>query len=233
MYTLTIIVLSILSILLLVYNPKLYRSKVFGFWLAISCLVGWTEFVFFLRHDAWVFGPGHVIDWEILGTTIEDILFCPNFAVIFFKLFEITGRRFRQRVYNPDDKLILAVFAFWIALAYYDLGSQFSKYMSLRTVLGFIGMIYCWNRASFRHCLLFVTIVYCIGFFWDLPSVATRVWWYIPENGIIPHIYDGMYATILGAQFPIELFGYYFTGGFFSFWTISFLYAYFQKQNSS
>ena len=225
MYTLTITILCILSLIFIISDYKLYKDKAFLFWLVISCLVGWIEFVCFLRHDAWLFDPNHVLGIHIAGVTIEDILFCPCFSVIFWKLYHLTKRKFKQRVFNPTDKLAFAVVVCAIALAYFDLGSLFAKYMSLRTGLGLIGLVYCWNSASFRHSMLFLVVVYCIGFFWDLPSVANKIWYY-PETSII---YDGIAFNILGAKFPIELFGYYFTGGFFSFWMIAFLKEYFRK----
>lgn len=227
MYTVTICALCLISILLVVFDFKLYKRKAFIFWLGISCIVGWVEFVCFLRHDAWIFHPAHVIGVKILGVTIEDILFCPCFSVIFYKLFHLTKSKFKQRVFNPNDKLIFAIIVGTIALVYYDLGSQFAKYMALRTALGFLGLVYCWNKISFRHSILFLTIVYIIGFGWDLPSVAGGVWLYIEDVLAIPKIYDGIYFTIFEARFPIELFGYYFTGGFFSFWMIAFLENYF------
>jgi hypothetical protein len=103
--------------------------------------------------------------------------------------------------------------------------------MALRAGLGFVGMIYCWNYASFRHCSLFLIIVYIVGFGWDLPSVANEIWVYIKAGQPAPKIYDGLTFKILSAEFPIELFGYYFTGGFFSFWTISFFKKYFEGQH--
>jgi hypothetical protein len=103
--------------------------------------------------------------------------------------------------------------------------------MALRAGLGFVGMIYCWNYASFRHCSLFLIIVYAIGFGWDLPSVANEVWVYVKAGHPAPKIYDGPTFKILSAEFPIELFGYYFTGGFFSFWTIAFFKKYFEGQH--
>jgi hypothetical protein len=132
---------------------------------------------------------------------------------------------------NPTDKMIFFLVAFGVCLTYYDIGSQFSKYMALRAGLGFIGMIYCWNYASFRHSAIFLIIVYIIGFGWDLPSVANEIWVYVKSGQPVPKIYDGLTFKILSAEFPIELFGYYFTGGFFSFWTISFFKKYFEGQH--
>lgn len=229
MYTLCIIVLSVISALLITTNTNLYKSKSFLFWLIVSCVVGWTEFIWFLRHDAWIFSPGNVIGFKILGVTIEDIIFCPCFSIIFYKLYHCTKFKFKQRIFNPTDKLIFTIIVGSIALVYYDIGSQFSKYMALRTGLGFIGLLYNWNNASFRHCMLFLIIVYVIGFGWDLPSVAGKIWVYMDDPNNMPKIYDGLYLSIVGAKFPIELFGYYFTGGFFSFWMISFFEEYFKR----
>lgn len=232
MYTVIIAILCVLSVSLVTFDFKLYKRKPFVFWLIISCVVGWTEFICFLRYDAWVFSPVHVLGVEVLGVTIEDILFCPCFSVIFYKLFHMTAGRFKQRVFNPTDKLTFAIGVCTIALVYYDIGSQFAQYMALRTALGFLGLFYCWNRVSFRHSMLFLLIVYVIGFGWDLPSVAAGVWTYMADPNNIPKIYDGFHLSILGAKFPIELFGYYFTGGFFSFWMIAFLERYFCFMNN-
>lgn len=223
MYTLIVIGLCVISGLLITLDFKRYKTKPFLFWLIVSCLVGWVEFVTFLRFDAWVFDPKHVTGLRIAGVTVEDILFCPCFSIIFYKLFHLTERKFKQRVFNPTDKLWFTIAVCGIALVYYDIGSQFSKYMALRASIGFVGLLYCWNNTSFRHCLFFLTIVYIIGFGWDLPSVANKIWVYPVESPV----YDGMSLTILGARFPIELFGYYFTGGFFSFWSIAFFERYF------
>jgi hypothetical protein len=193
--------------------------------------VGWTEFVWFLRYDAWTFFPQHVLGIQILGVTLEDWIFCPCFSIIFYWIYHKTRLRFQQRVFNPTDKMVFFLIAFAVCLTYYDIGSQFSKYMALRAGLGFIGMIYCWNYASFRHCSLFLIIVYIVGFGWDLPSVANEIWVYVKAGQPAPKIYDGLTFKILSAEFPIELFGYYFTGGFFSFWTISFFKKYFEGQH--
>lgn len=227
MYTLIIMALCVISIGFIGFNARLYCTRAFLFWLVISCIVGWTEFICFLRFDAWVFAHQHIIGWWIAGVAIEDILFCPCFSIIFYQLYDWTKGKFKQRKYNPTDKLIFAIVVFAVALLYYDLGSQFSKYMAVRTCIGFVGMLYCWNTVSFRHCALFLIVVYLIGFGWDLPSVRGGVWVYIQDDKI-PLIYDGLYFSILSAKFPVELFGYYFTGGFFSFWIISFVRQYFK-----
>lgn len=226
MYTIIIMVLCVLSVLIVTLNWKLYRKVSFLFWLLLSCGVGWVEFVCFLRYDAWVFAPQHVTGIKLLGVTIEDIFFCPCFSVIFYKLYYWTRGSLTQRIFNPADKLLFAVMCFGIALVYYDIGSQFSKYMALRTAIGLVGLVYCWNAISYRHSMLFIFVVYCIGFGWDLPSVAYGVWTYLP-NGNVPQVYDGLYFITFGAKFPIEMLGYYFTGGFFSFWSISFFERYF------
>jgi len=230
MYTLIISILILFSLYLYFTYHKKYDCKAFYYWFFTSCMVGWVEFVCFLRHDAWLFDHKHVIGLRILDVTIEDYIFCPCFSIIFWWLYDLTKKKFKQRVFNPDDKLLFTIGVFLIALIYYDIGSQFSKYMALRASIGFVGLIYCWNWASFRHCGIFLIIVYIIGFGWDLPSVVTKIWTYIDcTTGVPSKIYDGKVFAILGAKFPIELFGYYFTGGFFSFWTISFFRCYFER----
>lgn len=222
MYTMIISFLCLTSFFIISTNLKLYKTKAFLFWLCSSCFVGWVEFILFLRYDAWIFDSLHVIGIKIFNVQIEDFLFCPSFSVIFYLLYYKT-KKWSIRVCNSTDKLIFTLFILGIALIYYDVGSQFSKYMTIRTLLGCTGLIYCWNYSSFRHCILFLLIVYIIGFGWDLPSVNLGIWTYPIES----KIYDGLFIKIINAVFPIELFGYYFTGGFFSFWTIAFFDKYF------
>ena len=225
MYTAIIIFLLCIAVLIISRQHKLFTTKKFLFWLMTSCMVGWTEFVMFLRYDAWVFSPKHITGIKLLGVTIEDYLFCPAFAVIFYWLYHKLKRNLKQRTYNPTDKLCFALAVLTIMVIYFDLGSLFAKYMFFRAALGCIGLIYCWNYSSFRHCSIFLAIVYLIGFGWDLPSVNWKVWWY----PLASMIYDGFGIKIHNAVFPVELFGYYFTGGFFSFWMISFFDKYFDK----
>jgi hypothetical protein len=230
MYTISVVVLCVISIFLIVNNTYLYKDKAFLFWLLISCFVGWNEFVSYLRFDAWVFDPLHIIGFKIIGVTIEDYIFCPCFSIIFWKLYHCTKLRFKQRVFNPTDKLIFAVFSIGIALSYFNIGSIFGKYMALRASIGFVGLFYCWNSASFRHALYFFLIVFMIGFGWDLVAVNLGHWTYIQDVKNISPVFDGLYLKIINAIFPIELFGYYYTGAAFSFWTMALLEKYFGNQ---
>jgi hypothetical protein len=232
-YTLCIIVLILISIYLVADNTKLYRSKAFLFWLIISCCFGWTEFYCFLRWGAWIFNPKHITGIFIAGVTIEDILFCPSFSTIFYKLFHWSKFRFRQRVYSPTDKLIFAMFLFGVIVFNFDISSLFGRYMSFRTFVGFGGLLYVWNSSSFRHAAIFMAIVFAIAFCWDLPSVHFGIWTYIKDPKYISIIYDGLYVKIWGALFPVEILSYYISGAAFSFYTIAFLEKYFscQKKN--
>ncbi len=225
MYTVTIIYLILMSYVIIYYNPKMFTTKKFLFWLVASCMVGWIEFVMFLRFDAWVFDPKHITGLKLLGVTIEDYLFCPAFSIIFYALYHKLKFKFKQRVFNPTDKMIFALVVSGIMVAYYDMGSLFAKYMFFRAALGWIGLIYCWNYSSFRHCITFLFVVYLIGFGWDLPSVNMKIWTY-PLSSTV---YDGLHLKIFKGIFPVELFSYYFTGGFFSFWMISFFDKYFSS----
>ena len=230
MYTICILILVLTASYFIANDPKLYRSKPFVFWLIISCLVGWTEFYCFLRWDAWVFDPKHVIGIVIAGVTIEDYLFCPAFSVIFWKLYHWTKFKFRQRKYSPTDKLIFAIFLFGIIVFNFDISSLFGRYMSFRTFIGFGGLLYVWNKSSFRHASVFMAIVFAIAFCWDLPSVHYRVWTYIENPKNISIIYDGLYLRIWGGLFPVEILSYYISGAAFSFYTIAFLKNYFKSQ---
>jgi len=225
-YTVTISILCVFSLGLLLFKWKEYKNVRFYFWLPFSCMFGWIEFICYLRYDAWLFNPKHVIGLKIIGVTIEDYLFCVCFSIIFYWMYNKTKLLFRQRQFNPKDKLLFVLPMVAILVLYFDIGSIFSKYMSFRAGIGLLGLVYCWNKVSFRHCIFFILIVYVIGFGWDLPSVANKIWYYT-DGKTISQIYTGITFNILGGIFPIELFGYYFTGALFSFGSLAFFDKYF------
>jgi len=230
MYTLQIGILGLLAGFFLVKDFELFRCKAFVFWLIISCLVGVSEFVWYLRFNAWVFDQSQVLGIKILGVELEDILFLPIFSVIFWKIYHVTEFRFIQRVFSPTDKLCFCILIFFLALNSYNIGSTFSQYMYLRLMLGLPGLIYVWNSSSFRHAMIFMLIVFCIAFFWDFWALSTGLWLYIPDLNNIPKIYDGMHFQILNARYPVEYFIYYISGSFMGFYFIALLKKYFSSQ---
>lgn len=231
MYTICILALCVLSTFFITQNYQLYKRKCFSYWLVTSCLVGWLEFFFYLRHDAWIFDPGHICGLYVLGVTIEDIIFCPCFSIIFYWIYHRLKPKYSQRVYNPDDKMIYAIAVLGIIVFNFNIGSVFGKYMAFRTALGCIGLLYCWNFSSFRHSLIFMLIVFCIAAGWDIPFVNLEIWVYTKDIQSFPPVYDGhLYLKIFKAIFPIELWSYYVSGAMFSYWTLAFFDRYTSRQ---
>lgn len=216
MYTAQIFLLVIISAYLLMKRWEEYRRIDFWFYFCFTCLFGWTEFYHFLKYDAWVFDPKQITGTTICGVTIEDLIFCPCFAIIFSRIYFWLKPIFKQRSHNPWDKMgfVLALLA--IGVFFYDMGSPFSKYMAFRLGIGLVAYAFTWNMSSFRHCGIFLLIVYVIGFGWDLPAVNLE-WWVYVKDGVIPPIYKGDIITIFRGQFPVELFVYYLSGGLFAF----------------
>jgi len=230
-YTIIVIILILISIRLILTNKSRYHHAKFYLWLVTSCVVGWSEFIGFLRYDAWLFDPQQIIGIRFLGVTIEDYIFCPTFAIIFYWMYFKTKNMFFQRKSNPKDKLIFMIIIGLVAFAYYIVGSPFSKYMSLRFAIGSIGLFYCWNFSSFRQNVIFLFVVFCIGFLMDLVCVNLNIWHYPIGDKALFKVFNGSYLTLLNAKFPIEIFAYYFSGGFFSFGMLSLYDKYFTESS--
>ena len=225
MYTILIWFLLLVAACMVGFDFRTFRSKSYVFSLITFCLLGWIEFVNLLGGTipAWSFPDNQVIGITFMRVTIEDILFCPIFATIFYWIFKKTQTVFIMRCFNATDKAIYLLFSFVFILVMYFLFTDFANYMAFRMFVGLLCLFYTWNKSSFRHRTMMIMVIYLTGFVLDLIFINLNAWYY----GVMSPIYCGNTVRLIEAVFPVEIFFYYLSGAIVIYeiimaWTIYF-----------
>lgn len=224
MYTKTIIILGVFSIILQSIRWKKINKKVFFSWMFICCSYSWLEFAAFNYADpkmaAWEFSKIHITGLYFMGMTIEDFFFPVIFGIIFFNLHNYADRKI-----NYTSPLFLKVFVLWfhvtILLFFAVFGGKFGQFQAFRMGIGLVLIcFYTFNSWDLRQFHVLMIGIFLIAGVWDIWANC----WSTPQQWFYRNIetllnsnvyanYKFYWFKIGKGWFPLSIMPYYYVSG--------------------
>ena len=234
MYTITIIILLIISIFYLICDRKYINWYILSLFVIICSCYSYIEFYFCNNFDmvpAWIFGKNAIIGISIFTIPIEDIFFTPIFAVFFYALYQVFPK---ER--DIAEKYELALFALLIllmGLSFFLFSGTFGRYSSIRLFI-IITLLSKYCRIKLNEMIIFCLMIIIFAFLWDLWALNTNQWQYREFlTGINSNVFNNSkwnWLLIYHAWFPLEIFFYYLNGSIFGYLILNFLSNYIQEK---
>lgn len=234
MYTVTIFILLIISIIYCIYNRKNINWNILSLFIIICSFYSYVEFYFCNTYDstpAWMFSENAIIGIRIFTIPIEDILFSPIFAIFFYAIYQLFS--VNRNILEKYVIIILSFVIIMIGILLFLYSGIFGKYSSIRLfVIITLFTPYC--KFKIKQMVIFCLIISLIAFLWDLWALNTFQWMYrnyfTGINSIVFNDSKNNWLLIWKAWFPLEIFFYYVNGSIFGYFILNFLTNYFTNR---
>lgn len=228
MYTTTILILLTSVVWLCIYRKNSTNWYILSLFTMICSFYSYVEFYYCNNFDpllpAWNFSKNAIIGWKILSIPIEDILFSPICAVLFYHFYNIIPAS--KNILEKYVKVLLTLIILLISIFLFLYLESFAKYSTFRLFFSIILMTP-FVLVKVKQMLIFLASVFLFAFLWDIWAVNTLQWVY-------RDFFTGVHSTafssktwnwilIWRAWFPLEIFYFYLNGGIFSYLILNFL----------
>lgn len=184
MYTATMAGLGIIGLLwLYIYSTE---NKINWMYFFTSCtfftLLGWMEFAHLNIKDSiagWIFNPAHVTGVMVGIIPLEDFLFAPIMAYLFFLMYVSSIKHCGEASRSREGyKTITFAGMFLLTFFFFVFGEYLSKYSAIRMLVGMLGILYAWDNWNLKHFYLFMGGCTVGSMAWDLWANFTEQWLY-------------------------------------------------------
>ena len=234
MYTTTMIALTVLVSIWFLYYKK--RNKINYLYMYSACglfvFFGWIEFASLNIKDVmpgWVFNIKHVTGIMIGVVPLEDVLFAPVMAVVFFLLYIFTDK-YIEHTSTKIGKVSTMTGLFLLTFFFFVFGNYLSQYSAIKMSLGMLGILYAWKEWDLKHFFSFLGVSIVAALVWDLWANMTEQWLYRVDPALSSFQaemfakYGKQYSNIFmdykwnwvkigNSWLPIEIMPYYYING--------------------
>jgi membrane-associated HD superfamily phosphohydrolase len=218
----------ILSIILLIKNRKKIDWTLYVITTIFFSVFAWLEFQFCNTFDpvtsCWQFSKSAILGYYILSIPIEDIVFAPVCATMFYIIwiFTISKKRYENIETKLNTKIasiIMLIISVLIGQYFFCFGGDFGKYQNIRYVIGFIALLWCYNNIYKTRFIILLFSIFLFAFLWDIFALNSFQWvykdYFIGRVSKIWNLDNSQWFLIGKGWFSTCTFFYYFSGAVF------------------